>query len=275
MFKEERAKLLPSGGQENPLAALCLSGGGIRSATFALGVLQGLARFGLLQHFHYLSTVSGGGYIGSWLTAWRHHAGSDAAVFAGLDRFTSATGKEAPEIAGLRANSNYLTPKLRHPVRRHMGGARFGPAQRRAQLAGVRAAFPGCVLFVPKVLAGVLTWLDALPAAWLGGAGLALSAGAALCTVLGLASAVRGRLQAAAALADRWRLRPARARAACRGGGLPGWGPPAPCHRWAPEPPWGWARWPASCCMPPPGAWAWPGGWRLPRTRRTPVRDPG
>jgi hypothetical protein len=33
------------------LTALCLSGGGIRSATFALGVLQGLARFGLLgQH---------------------------------------------------------------------------------------------------------------------------------------------------------------------------------------------------------------------------------
>src|SRR6202044_34554 len=30
------------------LAALCLSGGGIRSATFALGVLQGLARFNLL-----------------------------------------------------------------------------------------------------------------------------------------------------------------------------------------------------------------------------------
>src|SRR5260370_33722205 len=53
------------------LAALCLSGGGIRSATFALGVLQGLARFGLLGQFHYLSTVSGGGYIGSWLSAWR------------------------------------------------------------------------------------------------------------------------------------------------------------------------------------------------------------
>src|ERR1700736_6707071 len=49
-----------------PRAALCLSGGGIRSASFALGVLQALARHGLLRHFHYLSTVSGGGYIGSW-----------------------------------------------------------------------------------------------------------------------------------------------------------------------------------------------------------------
>jgi len=53
------------------LAALCLSGGGIRSASFGLGVLQTLARFKLLEQFHYLSTVSGGGYIGSWLSAWR------------------------------------------------------------------------------------------------------------------------------------------------------------------------------------------------------------
>ena len=44
------------------VSALCLSGGGIRSATFALGVMQGLARFGLLRHFHYLSSVSGGGF---------------------------------------------------------------------------------------------------------------------------------------------------------------------------------------------------------------------
>src|SRR5262249_37638223 len=45
--------------------ALCLSGGGIRSATFALGVLEGLAAKGVLDRFDYLSTVSGGGYIGS------------------------------------------------------------------------------------------------------------------------------------------------------------------------------------------------------------------
>ncbi len=66
------------------LAALCLSGGGIRSATFALGVLQGLARFGLLGQFHYLSTVSGGGYIGSWLSAWRSIE-ADERIFAALN----------------------------------------------------------------------------------------------------------------------------------------------------------------------------------------------
>ena len=56
-------------------SALCLSGGGIRSATFALGVLQGLAHLGVLGSFDYLSTVSGGGYTGGWFTAWLKRAG--------------------------------------------------------------------------------------------------------------------------------------------------------------------------------------------------------
>lgn len=52
------------------LAGLALSGGGIRAATFSLGLLQGLHARGLLRHFDYLSTVSGGGYIGGWWSAW-------------------------------------------------------------------------------------------------------------------------------------------------------------------------------------------------------------
>ena len=90
--------------------ALCLSGGGIRSATFALGVMQGLARFGLLNRFHYLSSVSGGGYIASWLTAWRHCA-DDQSVREGLN-VAVETGREAQQITGIRADSNYLTPQL-------------------------------------------------------------------------------------------------------------------------------------------------------------------
>src|SRR4051812_23041203 len=54
------------GTRERP-SALCLSGGGIRSASFSLGVLQALASAGLLTRFDYLSTVSGGGFIGGWL----------------------------------------------------------------------------------------------------------------------------------------------------------------------------------------------------------------
>jgi hypothetical protein len=70
----QRAKDDPENG---PRTALCVSGGGIRSATFALGIIQGLASAGVLRKFDYLSTVSGGGFIGSWLTSWarRHPEG--------------------------------------------------------------------------------------------------------------------------------------------------------------------------------------------------------
>src|SRR5262245_59340834 len=76
--------------------ALCLSGGGIRSAAFALGVIQAFAAYpppapkqvapeesSFLSKFHYLSTVSGGGYIGSWLSAWVARSGF-AMVWANL-----------------------------------------------------------------------------------------------------------------------------------------------------------------------------------------------
>ena len=46
---------------------LALSGGGIRSATFQLGFLKTLNTRGILKHADYLSTVSGGGYIGSYV----------------------------------------------------------------------------------------------------------------------------------------------------------------------------------------------------------------
>jgi hypothetical protein len=51
-------------------AALAFSGGGIRSATFCLGITEVLARRGMLRQFDYLSTVSGGGYFGSFLSAY-------------------------------------------------------------------------------------------------------------------------------------------------------------------------------------------------------------
>ena len=59
------------GGREvnmDDAVGLALSGGGIRSATFCLGIVQVLARKGLLPQFDYQSTVSGGGYFGSFLS---------------------------------------------------------------------------------------------------------------------------------------------------------------------------------------------------------------
>jgi len=106
-----------------PRSALCLSGGGIRSASFALGVLHGFAERGLLDRFTYLSTVSGGGYIGGWLSNWRRLRG-DAEVTSELEQRNLRRNpaepadqanedyRESPEVSGLRASSNYLTPKL-------------------------------------------------------------------------------------------------------------------------------------------------------------------
>ena len=93
-------------------SALCLSGGGIRSATFCFGILQGLARCNLLQKFDYLSTVSGGGYIGSWLTAWIHREGAEKVYEKLKAPPKSKTEPEPKEISHLRAYSNYLSPRL-------------------------------------------------------------------------------------------------------------------------------------------------------------------
>jgi len=96
------------------LIGLAFSGGGIRSATFNLGVLQGLARAALLRKFDYLSTVSGGSYIGSWLMAWMEHQKIGIQQveekLAPKDYDTNQLA-ETSEVRFLRNYSNYLTPR--------------------------------------------------------------------------------------------------------------------------------------------------------------------
>ena len=58
------------GEADAPWSGIGLSGGGIRSATFCLGVLQALAEKDLLRRFDYISSVSGGGYIATSLQWW-------------------------------------------------------------------------------------------------------------------------------------------------------------------------------------------------------------
>ncbi len=55
-------------GSENTVG-LALSGGGMRSAMFNLGVVQALAKYGFLPWVDYMTTVSGGGYFGSCMTS--------------------------------------------------------------------------------------------------------------------------------------------------------------------------------------------------------------
>lgn len=107
------------------LVGLAFSGGGIRSATFNLGVLQALAELRLLRMFDYLSTISGGGYIGAWLAAWIHRDGDIGNVEKFLtpnrrvqsEAIDSGVGKDEHELAEpepirhLRSYSSYLAPR--------------------------------------------------------------------------------------------------------------------------------------------------------------------
>ncbi|APZ92667.1 patatin-like phospholipase family protein [Fuerstiella marisgermanici] len=171
--------LPPEDGLPQNLTGLVFSGGGIRSATFNLGILQALAAFdsqheapdkdaddasnavdrpattapdsnddkqpghretGILQAFDYLSTVSGGGYIGSWLSSWIYHESvcteqkSDknkpgstkppclsalvsvqrklARSVTRNRRADSGNQIEPQQVAHLRQFSNYLSPQV-------------------------------------------------------------------------------------------------------------------------------------------------------------------
>ncbi len=99
------------------LVGLAFSGGGIRSATFNLGILQALAEKRLLHKFDYLSTVSGGGYIGSWLAALTRRLTRELKCsFDGVEKALSPQKyepdrrSEPPALHWLRLYSNYLTP---------------------------------------------------------------------------------------------------------------------------------------------------------------------
>lgn len=89
---------------EYGLVGLALSGGGIRSAAFSLGVMQALDKTGVLKRVDYLSTVSGGGYIGSSLSAGMSNYNGKFPFESQLD------SAETPSIKHIRDYSNFLMP---------------------------------------------------------------------------------------------------------------------------------------------------------------------
>jgi predicted acylesterase/phospholipase RssA len=87
------------------IVGLALSGGGVRCAAFCLGALQGLDSAGLINRLDYLSTVSGGGYIGSAMTL---AMSKDKGKFP-FDPANSFDG-ETRHTRHIRDNSRYLVP---------------------------------------------------------------------------------------------------------------------------------------------------------------------
>ncbi len=102
-------------GVENPayLTGICLSGGGIRSATVSLGIMQTLAGAGLVRHLDYMSSVSGGGYAASAVAFGYARGAADADPdatfpFGAVDPEPAAPRREEPKLRFLRSHADYL-----------------------------------------------------------------------------------------------------------------------------------------------------------------------
>jgi hypothetical protein len=117
VMEKERSRILDrrkQAGYKKPVKperdalGLALSGGGIRSATFNLGILQALERVGLLRCIDYLSTVSGGGYIGSSLTWFMSRLKASVFPFDTNNPVTDLLANRL--LARFRAHGNYMTP---------------------------------------------------------------------------------------------------------------------------------------------------------------------
>lgn len=125
-FRELDEQKISNEGVPRDLIGLALSGGGIRSATFSLGVMQALSRSGFLNKVDYLSTVSGGGYIGSavtWFTSGISKSKTAKGEFSTRkEEFPFGTDDPGPEsvrsdsrdqnsiLRYIRQHGNYLAP---------------------------------------------------------------------------------------------------------------------------------------------------------------------
>lgn len=91
------------------LIGLALSGGGIRSASFCIGVLQSMGASGLLTAINFISAVSGGGYAASWLSAWayRHREG----IKGVQDDIRNHGSRDSGPLRWVRRYGSYLSPR--------------------------------------------------------------------------------------------------------------------------------------------------------------------
>jgi len=154
--------------EDKELWGIAFSGGGVRSATFCLGVMQALtcSKQKFMKRFDYLSTVSGGGYIGSCLSSLlsgRDDTGleHENSPFAGLrerDEYTDPAGTKLGvrhQMHHLRTHGEYLIPRSRlfsRDLQRAVGSVLPGMAHTLMLFA---LLFVACVAAIHLVLAGI------------------------------------------------------------------------------------------------------------------------
>lgn len=132
------------------IVGVALSGGGIRSATFNLGLLSGLHKLNVLGCIDYLATVSGGGYIGSFWTAWLKNQPASAPPTPRA-LWPSGNGIEVGPVRHLREFSRFLA------ARRGF----FEAEMWEAVVAVVAGLVPAFVAAASVIGLGLVAWLSA------------------------------------------------------------------------------------------------------------------
>jgi hypothetical protein len=157
---------------EKPGVGLALSGGGIRSATFCLGLLRALAKNGVLHRVDYLSTVSGGGYAGAAFGRLFGPKVTPAEVERGLADDGSIF------LWWLRSNGRYLVPAGMRDVLQTWAGQLRGFIATQFEVT-MLIALLACAIVLPHLLgyrwdtssapmlASTLWWLVMPIAGWL------------------------------------------------------------------------------------------------------------
>jgi len=137
----------------NDAVGLAFSGGGIRSATVCLGVVQVLAKNELLAEVDYLSTVSGGGYFGSFLSSYLTPHDPKESPNESIKKALNPDkdGVEAAAVRHLRNNSKYL-----------LHGGLWGKLQIAGLLASGLATNILMMLPLPLLAGLLIYWLSIL-----------------------------------------------------------------------------------------------------------------
>jgi hypothetical protein len=107
----------PTAGRGPDTMGVAFSGGGIRSACVGMGILQRLAQAGMLRQTHYISAISGGGYLLGWLTAWTKRSGSLSEVEDQLGHNTA--GGQSPSVSAPPAFDRFVEPTPIHVLRKY------------------------------------------------------------------------------------------------------------------------------------------------------------
>lgn len=155
------------------LVGIALSGGGIRSAIFSLGFLQGMARHGILKLADYLSTVSGGGYLGACLTSLM--TVTVAETVKESEEFSWTTKKrefdlgermpflEADQIHHFRRHADFLVMRSglsRRETLRAVGQSLLGVAVTVSLFSSLLVILIGLVFLYGILFGGLDLWSD-------------------------------------------------------------------------------------------------------------------